>query len=373
MAKAKYVKGKDGFFRTKIWDGTYNVDGNKHRVNLSSKKSSADLEKKVNELRAKVKNGEVVQQTDKLFIAYAREWKKTYKDIREGNTARMYDNIIEKHLIALDKVKLCDIRRTHFQLVINTASEKPCTCNQIALTFRQIIKTAVREKMLPAGAYNDICEGIDLPRYKAKEKRALYPEEVEAMKKADFSPMERCFVYIIYGCGLRRGEVLALNKDFHIDFKNGVVNINNSAMFRGNLPELKQPKSQNGFRQVPMPGFLVEFLKGYIPSLEGPYLIHNKEGGMITESSYKHMWKQIIKKMDAAAGGNDKLHVIYGLTAHTFRHNYCTNLCYQVPAISIKKIARLMGDTDAVVLRTYNHIMEEKEDVEAAVNRAIAL
>ena len=110
MAKAKYTRGKDGFFRTKIWDGTYNVDGSKHRVILSSKKSSADLEKKVNDLKAKVKNGEVVQQTEKMFITYAREWKTTYKDIREGNTARMYDNIIEKHLIALDKVKLSDIQ-----------------------------------------------------------------------------------------------------------------------------------------------------------------------------------------------------------------------------------------------------------------------
>ena len=189
MAKAKYTRGKDGFFRTKIWDGTYNVDGSKHRVILSSKKSSADLEKKVNDLKAKVKNGEVVQQTEKMFITYAREWKTTYKDVREGNTARMYDNLIEKHLIALDKVKLSDIRRMHFQLVINNASDKPCTCSQIALTFRQIVKTAVREKMLPAGAYNDICEGIDLPKYKAKEKRALYPEEVEAVKTADFTPM----------------------------------------------------------------------------------------------------------------------------------------------------------------------------------------
>lgn len=45
MAKAKYSKGKDGHFRAKVWDGTYNADGSKHRINLTSKKSSADLEK----------------------------------------------------------------------------------------------------------------------------------------------------------------------------------------------------------------------------------------------------------------------------------------------------------------------------------------
>ena len=31
MAKAKYIRGADGYFRTKIWDGTYNPDGSKHR------------------------------------------------------------------------------------------------------------------------------------------------------------------------------------------------------------------------------------------------------------------------------------------------------------------------------------------------------
>lgn len=373
MAKAKYTKGKDGFFRTKVWDGSYNVDGSKHRVILSSKKSSADLEKKVNELKTKVTNGEVIHQTEILFIDYAREWKKVYKDIREDNTSRMYDNIIEKHLITLDKIRLQDIKRIHFQMVINNASEKPRTCQQIALTFRQIIKTAIRDKSLPAGSYNDICEGIDIPRYKAKEKRALYPEEIEAIKKANFTPMERCFVYIIYGCGLRRGEVLALNKDFHVDMKKKVLNVQTAIRFKGNSVGTKDPKSHNGFRQVPMPDFLIDFLKDYLPTLESPYLIHRKDGGIMTKSSYDKMWAQIKRKMNLAAGGTDELQVIYGFTAHTFRHNYCTNLCYQVPAISIKKIAKLMGDTEAVVINVYNHVMEEKENVEKVVNDAIAL
>ena len=59
--------------------------------------------------------------------------------------------------------------------------------------------------------------------------------------------------------------------------------------------------------------------------------------------------------------------------AHIFRHNYCTNLCYQVPAISIKKIAQLMGDTEKMVLNVYNHIMEEKEDAAKVVNDTLAI
>ena len=45
MATQKYKRGKDGYFRTKAWDGTYNPEGTKHRINLKSDKSSKDLER----------------------------------------------------------------------------------------------------------------------------------------------------------------------------------------------------------------------------------------------------------------------------------------------------------------------------------------
>ena len=65
--------------------------------------------------------------------------------------------------------------------------------------------------------------------------------------------------------------------------------------------------------------------------------------------------------------------VVTDLTAHIFRHNYCTNLCYRVPEISIKKIAQLMGDTEKMVLNVYNHIIEEKEDPASVINDILAM
>lgn len=59
------------------------------------------------------------------------------------------------------------------------------------------------------------------------------------------------------------------------------------------------------------------------------------------------------------------------ITAHAFRHNYCTMLCYQIPTISIKRVASLSGDTEAMVLKVYNHIVMEKEDSAGAVNAAL--
>ena len=55
------------------------------------------------------------------------------------------------------------------------------------------------------------------------------------------------------------------------------------------------------------------------------------------------------------------------MTAHMCRHNYCTRLCYEIPKISTKKIAELMGDTELMVLKVYSHILDEKEDLDAAI------
>ena len=133
------------------------------------------------------------------------------------------------------------------------------------------------------------------------------------------------------------------------------------------------PKTDNGFRTVPIPESTAKFLKSFLSSINGTQIFSCKNGSLITKSSYVKMWSSIVKKMNYAAGGTDAFPVIDGLTAHIFRHNYCSNLCYQVPAISIKKIAQLMGDTEKMVLNVYNHIIDEKEDPASVVNDVLAI
>lgn len=375
MAKAKYKINSRGEYHTRIWDGTYNSDGSKHRVNLKSKKSSADLERKVNALKTQVENGKYVQDTNILFLDYARIWMQTKKGVREKNTRSMYRNIIETHLSFLEGIKLSDIKNSHFQLAINRALEKPRTCQQIYITFKQILKMAVSDNYIGSGMYEMICSDINMPKYIRKEKRALTKEEKESMILADFTEREKAFVFVIYYCGLRRGEALALSIfDFHGEKDKTTLSITKSLIFDKNAPEIKQmPKTENGFRELPVPEKAAAFLKDYISSLKGIYLFTCRDGSLITHSSYVKMWESIVRKMNYAAGGTDSFPVISGLTAHIFRHNYCANLCYQVPAISIKKIAQLMGDTEKVVIDVYNHIIEEKEDVAEAVSSALAI
>lgn len=368
MAKAKYTKGADGYFSTKIWDGTYTKDGKKHLKNLRTRKSSKALEDMVTEFKAEVSARKNVKKTDMLFIDYARSWLMVYKAQKSANTRKMYDNIIEKHLIALDTVKIQDIDRIHLQLVLNNAKDKKRTQQQIMLTFKQILKSAVSDRIFPLNAFEIIFRNADQIKYKPKERRTLTENEKNAIFKADFNNSDKTFIYLLYGCGLRRGEALALTV-FDINIKTHEVTINKAHELSNEKPVQKTPKSGNGYRTVPIPDKVFPKIEEYVTWLRSrnrTYLFTMRNGKPVTKSSYDKMWKRIIRKMQDVTEEQ-----ITGLTAHVFRHNYCTNLCYQIPTVSIKRIAQLLGDTEKMVLEVYNHIVLEKEDAVSAVNSAI--
>lgn len=379
MAKAKYKRGTDGYYRTKAWDGTFNADGTKHRINLKSDKSSRDLENQVNELKNKIKTGQSKTPSDYFFQEYARHWLDVKKGVREKNTRGMYDNIVEKHFDFLADVRLCDIRHSHFDQAIANASDKPRTCQIIYITFCQVMRMAVSDHFITKDEYEQICGDVNLPKYHRVEKRPLNEVEKIALKdcfsSSVFTPRETAFLMLIYYCGLRKGETLALTRfDFKFTNTGDSVSITKSLIFDKNNPELKSyPKTDRGLRTVPLPAPAAKYLKDYITTIPGSNLFFCSTSSMITKSSYDKMWKSIIRKLNTAAGGTPAFPLVDDLTAHIFRHNYCTQLCYKVPDISIKKIAQLMGDTIAVVLKVYNHIVEEKENVSDAVSDALAM
>lgn len=364
MAKAKYTKQKNGYFQTRVWDGGYNDDGTKHYVTLRSKKSSKDLENKVNQFNQDVETRKHLRISDVTFYDYAKAWMDVYKAGKETNTQAMYKNIIDKHFVILKGVKLQDIGRVHYQMLMTSTSDKKRTQQQIQITFKQVLRSAVSDRLFPANVFEDICNNMDVIKYRPTEKRPLMDYEQKALFKAELSTQDKVFVYILFGCGLRRGEALALTK-FDVDLKRHLLTVNKAHKFVDDKPQPKGPKTDNGNRTVPIPSMIFPVIENYVKSLRRTQLFVMRNGEPMTKSSYDKMWARIIKNMQAASEEQ-----ITGLTAHVFRHNYCTNLCYQIPKVSIKKIAELLGDTERMVIEVYNHIVLDKEDAAGAVEDA---
>ena len=178
--------------------------------------------------------------------------------------------------------------------------------------------------------------------------------------------MERAFVYILFGCGLRRGEAIALTL-FDISLEKKEISVNKALGFDVNTPYLKDTKNYV-HRVVPIPDSVYPTIHNYIKSLSTTNLFHMKDGTYITKSSLDKMWARIIRKMQAVS--EEK---IINLTPHIFRHNYCATLCYQIPAISINKIAKLLGDSPRMVIDVYNHEIEQKEKPAETISAAMNL
>lgn len=373
MAKKYTYNEKKKAYITQIWDGTYNPDGSKHRKHLSSKKSSADLERKVAAFKEEVANNGIEKFSSSDFYSYALTWLETAKASREYNTKAMYENAIKKHLVALEGIPITEIRHTHFQSVINFQIDHPRTCQVIYITFKQIIKAAIKDKILGKESLDDICEGIALPKYSKPKKRPLNQIEKEALRNVELDDRKATFLFIIYGCGLRKEEALALTKD-SFDWEEKTVSIKNVLIFKKEISEIKPyPKSDRGIRTVPIPDEIILKIRDFIDTSEGQ-IFKNTSGEPLTKSGYDKMWRSIIVSLNTAVGWPGKGEkIITGLTAHTFRHNYCTELCYQIPQISTKMIARLLGDTEKMVIEVYSHILEEKETPIEVVNTALKL
>ena len=379
----KYKKNSDGVFQTNVWDGTYNSDGSKHYRKLRSRQSSKDLENKVKELQKEVEERGKVQICPQSFYDYALYWLKVSKATKEKNTRQMYDGIIRRHFADLSDLPLEAVRQSHIQQIINGNLDHPRTCQQILLTFKQVIKMAVRDCYLPHRALENLCEGISLPKYQKPLKRALNEAEKDALKRSNFcekDPKKQAFISLLYYTGIRRGEALALTP-FDFNWKKRTVSINKVIIFDKDkgTPELKDyPKSANGVRTIPLPDASIDCIKPFVSSCEGGFLFHGKNSDMMTLSAYIRMWQSILVELNKAMGydyqkkHNAEPKPIKGLTAHVFRHNYCTELCYQIPKISTKKIAQLLGDTEKMVLDVYSHVKEDREEVMESLSAALA-
>lgn len=361
----KYKKQSDGRWHTSVWDGTYK-DNKKHYKQITSSKSSKDLERKVHAFEESVKNRTLLAKSSDTFFVYSVQWFLRFKSDKALNTQQMYQNIIDNYFCLEPNVKLENFSVIHAYRILQAADGKKPTQKKIIMAMKQVIEEAVREKRYAPNDMDDLFNALPKIRHKPTEKRPLTENEKKAVFAAELDEMDKVFLFLIFGCGLRKEEALALTLfDFNFRQKTVTVSVNKAYALANTKEVDKETKTPRGVRTVPVPSVFAPTVKAYIESLTQPYLFTKRNGDRITKSSYDKMWRRILKALNAVSE-----EPIEGLTAHIFRHNYCTELCYQIPRISIKKIAQLLGDSEAVVINVYNHIQMEREDAAGAVDAA---
>ena len=108
-----------------------------------------------------------------------------------------------------------------------------------------------------------------------------YESFIEAVKG---KPQSLYAFEILYWCGLRMGELLALTKE-KFDFKTGTIKIDESLQRIDGKNVITPPKTKKNIRKVVMPDFLAEEIKIY---LDGFYKLKPKDLIFSFSKSFLH-------------------------------------------------------------------------------------
>lgn len=354
--KCKYIQGKDGLWRTAVRTGQYDDNGKPISIRLSSSKSSADLERKVREVKHQIEHGYAYVSQSVTLKEYAPTWLETKKS-RSVSTYENYVYFVNHHLGSLEDMRLDYIRPSDIQRLINNNADHPRMCEMILLTLRQIFDMAVNDDVI----MKNPCNKVELPRHIRKEKRVLTDEECEKVKKADgLNERETALIHLFYGSGLRPAEIYALTWA-DIDLNYNTVSVNKALQFgRTGKVSVGLPKTNKSIRTIPLPSFVIASISAYKNStLHSPTLYLFGQGNALyaNRTAYDNQVYRILDKLG-----------IDGISPYCFRHTFCT-LCYK-SGVDIKVCQHLMGHSDTkLVLNTYTHLDKINDVMSVAINK----
>lgn len=150
---------------------------------------------------------------------------------------------------------------------------------------------------------------------------------------------------VLYWCGIRLGELLALTpEDF--DFKNGTLRINKSYQRIGKRDVITEPKTKKSKRVIKIPKFLCEEIQEYIKMLYG---VQPTDRIFTVTKSYLH------HEMDRGA----KEAGVKRIKIHAIRHSHISHLIDL--GFSAVAIADRVGHESIDITYKYAHLFPSKQ------------
>lgn len=358
MPKKKYKKRADG-----RKESTITISGKRYHVYGYT---DAEIEEQKRALIRADENRSLYIDQYTTFQEYAERWLELVRPNLSIRTIEMYEDAVRKLAALIGERVLARLTRDDLQIALNTQANHPRTQEIWYITLKQICDSAVDNDLI----YKNPTKGLTRVAYKAQEKRALTDTEVKAIRSGCLDPEEQLYVDILYYCGLRREEALALSI-YDINRRKWTMQIHNVLVLKSDdTSVLKEcPKTPAGDRVLPIPQPLQASLGRRLDSLKGtPYLFTRRKasGSLHTKSSYRRMWERIVLKLNTAAGGVNRynketcrteiiVNMVPGLTAHVFRHNYATMLYNK--GIPVKQAQILLGHSSVLTtLSIYTHL-----------------
>ena len=363
-------KNKDGYYLAKVRIGR-DIDTGKAQYKYIRSKKLEILEKKKAEYE-KALSLNIDPDKKYTFTEVSEEWLKTL-DV-SNNTRRQYQTMLNEEINAFFGRRLIkDLRKGDFDKLIvslrdhgiDKRTNKPIKRSdsyfkKVKIICNGVMNYAFDNNMITGNPFMN----AKLPRSTPKEREALTEQQQKALLEHWNEHRIGIGALIMFYCGLRRGELLALKWN-DIDMNKGILHVRNSVMFEGNKAvEKVGGKTDNAVRDIPIPRDLKEALLSV--KKESPYVCYSSEDkGVMTQTSFRRAWNGLMRTLNLACGGrdktrwNDKVIVMEEFTPHQLRHTYATMLYYH--DVKIKEAQYYLGHADIkTTLEIYTHLDKKK-------------
>jgi integrase/recombinase XerD len=263
---------------------------------------------------------EGIQQIEKF-----KQWlrSKRYSD----NTIKTYSEALKSFLTFFNNKSVFEITNEDVILYNNEHILK----NKLSASYQNQIVNAIKLYFKTIQNIKIELDKVHRPKRPKELPNVLSKEEVKLILNAPSNLKHRTMLSLIYSCGLRCGELLAL-KPVNIDSKRNIVLLKNSKGKKDRIAPLS-PKILEMLR---------EYFKIYKPTT---YLFEGQVAGTPYDArSLQQVLKQSIKK----AGINKPV------TLHWLRHSYATHLLES--GTDLRYIQELLGHSSSKTTEIYTHV-----------------
>jgi len=298
---------------------------------------------------------------EKVVAAFLASSEVRYRDGRIGATRLDWLHRCGSKFIvpALGKVRFRDLTTAQIEALYADLTLKrglaPTTARSILAGLRTIESFARKRGYLrtaPVAEAMKELRGIkaDPIRTFSTDEAALVLRTVLTRRKGDYrrtQAMLACMVHLAGCCGLRSGEIRALDLD-HLDLDAGEVRVRRSVT---EYREIKGPKTPAGNRNVPLPAHLVAMLRDWLDNHYKPCpdrLVFTFDGKRtISHSTLNHRWLSLLDRCGLAKEG-DQFHF------HALRHFAAS--WWIENGLSLPEVAQMLGHSKVdMTLTIYAH------------------
>ena len=247
-----------------------------------------------------------------------------------ANTIRTYTSMMAKFLKFVAPMEASQCNSDDLVRMVN----EYILPRKLSYSFQNQLISAVKK------FYREICHDIidpgtlTRPRARHRLPNVLSKEEVKKILDAPINQKHRLLLSVIYGCGLRRSEVILLEPQ-DIDRDRMLLSIRQSKGFKDRI--------------VPISPKLVELIDSYLERYRPVlYLFEGqRQGDRYSAGSVEKVFKMACQK----AGIRKKI------SLHGLRHSYATHLLEA--GTDLRYIQELLGHKSSKTTEIYTHVTEK--------------